>query len=270
MQEAETVPVTDDATETPTPGVPTLADYPESDGKPMAETPWHMQAMADAIWSLKEFFRDRSDVYVGGNMMMYYVENDTRTSVSADVFVTFGVPKLPERGVWRTWVEGGKLADFVLEVTSHSTRREDETRKKELYEKLGVREYWQFDPDGDYLDPTLKGRRLGPDGAYRPVVLEQREGALCHASLLGLELRLEAGRLRLFNPRRGGYLLTFEEKLEALAAAEAARDREAQARRTAEAARDQEARARRTAEAAARAAEARIAELERRLEGTGD
>ncbi len=273
MQEAETVPVTDDATETPTPGVSTLADYPESDGKPMAETPWHMQAMADAISSLKEFFRDRSDVYVGGNMMMYYVENDTRTSVSADVFVTFGVPKLPERGVWRTWVEGGKLADFVLEVTSHSTRRQDETRKKELYEKLGVREYWQFDPDGDYLDPRLKGRRLGPDGVYRPVVLEEREGAegaLCHASLLGLELRLEAARLRLFNPLRGGYLLTFEEKMEALAAAEAARDREALARRTAEDARDQEARARRTAEVAARAAEARIAELERRLAETGD
>ena len=134
------------------------------------------------------------------------------------------------------------------------------------------------------LDPRLKGRRLGPDGAYRPVVLEEREGALCHASLLGLELRLEAARLRLFHPRRGGYLLTFEEKMEALAAAEAARDREALARRTAEAARDQEAqarrtaedardeeaRARRTAEAAARAAEAGIAELERRLEETGD
>ena len=35
----------------------------------MAETPWHMQAMIDAIGSLKEFFRDREDAYVGGNMM---------------------------------------------------------------------------------------------------------------------------------------------------------------------------------------------------------
>ena len=37
-----------------------------------------------------------------------------------------------------------------------STKREDEVSKKKLYEELGVREYWQFDPTGDYLDPILK------------------------------------------------------------------------------------------------------------------
>ena len=217
MQETKTVPITGDATATsspagaPSPAVPTLADYPESDGRPMAETPWHMQAMIDAIGSLKEFFRDREDAYVGGNMMMYYVENDTRTSVSPDVFVTLGVPKLPERRLWRTWVEGGRFADFVLEVTSRATRKEDEGRKKELYAALGVREYWQFDPDGDYLDPMLKGRRLDARSRYRPLALEARDGALCHGSLLGVEMRLEGDRLRLFDPARDGYLRTLAE-----------------------------------------------------------
>lgn len=267
MQETETVPITDDATETPSPagppttGKPSLYDYPESDGKPMAETPWHMQAMVDAIWALKEHFRDlpdvsRRDVYVGGNMMMYYVEDDTRTSVSPDVFVTFGVPRLPERRVWRTWTEGGKLADFVLEVTSKSTRREDEATKSELYAKLGVREYWQFDPEGDYLDPMLKGRRLDPGGVYRPLVLEERDGALCHGSLLGLELRLEGDRLRFFDPAGGGYLLTASEKDAALAEKDAALA-ETQAARDA-------------AEAGLRAAETEIAELKRRLRLRGD
>ena len=292
MQETETVPITDDATETPSlagppaAAKPSLYDYPESDGKPMAETPWHMDAMVDAIRALKEHFRDlpRRDVYVAGNMMMYYVEDDTRTSVSPDVFVTFGVPSLPERRVWRTWTEGGRFADFVLEVTSKSTRREDERTKKALYAKLGVREYWQFDPEGDYLDPMLKGHRLDPERKYLPLVLDERDGALGHASLLGLELRLDGDRLRFFDPAGRAYLPTQAEivraRAEAEAArekAEAARDQEARRRRGAEAARDREARGRRDAEAgrdaaqaALRAAESEIADLKRRTRRSRD
>ena len=197
-----------------------LSDYPESDGKPMAETPEHWSATVDAALPLKAFYRDRPDVYVGSDMMMYYREGDPRRSVSPDVFVALGVPKLPERRVWLTWLEG-KLADFVLEVTSKSTRRVDEGRKARLYAELGVSEYWQFDREGDYLEPKLKGRRLGPDGKYRPLSLEERDGALCHASLLGLELRLEGETLRLFDPKRGGYLQTYDESQVALRAAEA-------------------------------------------------
>ena len=250
----------------------------------MAETPWHMDAMFDAIWGLKRHFRDRPDVYVAGNMMMYYVEDDTRTSVSPDVFVTFGVPRLPERRVWRTWTEGGRFADFVLEVTSKSTRREDEATKKALYAKLGVREYWQFDPEGDYLDPMLKGHRLDRAGEYVPLALEERDGALGHASLLGLELRLDGDRLRFFDPAARAYLPTQSElmcaRTEAEAArdraeasrekAEVARDRAEASREKAEAERDEEARRRRSAEAGLRAAEAEMAELKRRLRLHGD
>ena len=259
MQEAEAVPI---ATETPsldgppTPAVPSEADYPESDGRPMAETPWHWRVMVDATDPLREFFAGRPDVYVGSNMMMYYVENDNHTSVSADVFVTFGVPKLPERRVWRTWEEGGKFADFVLEVTSRSTRRKDETGKRDLYAELGVREYWQFDPDGDYLDPLLKGRRLDANGRYRPLVLEERYGALCHESLLGLELRLEGDRLRFYDPARREYLLTHEEE-------RVARVHAASERRNAEA-------ALKAAEAVLKAVEADNAELRRQLRSRGD
>ena len=224
MRETETVPTDDDATFARASGAPerlSLSDYPESDGKPMAETPIHWHATVDAAQPLHEFYRDRSDVYVGSDMMMYYREGDIRACVSPDVFVAFGVPKLPERRVWRTWVEG-KLADFVLEITSLGTRREDEVTKKGLYAELGVREYWQFDPEGDYLEPTLQGRRLGSDGQYRTLTPQKRDGALCHGSLLGLELRLEGERLRFFDPRRRGYLATPRETAETLRGAEAA------------------------------------------------
>ena len=233
------------------------SDYPESDGKPMAETPIHWLATVDAAYPLRAFFRERSDVYVGSDMIMYYVEGDLRRSVVPDVWAAFGVPKLPERRTWLIWLEG-KGPDFVLEITSKTTRREDEGRKKKLYERLGVREYWQFDPTGDYLDPILKGRELGPEGKYRDLVLQERDGMLCHASLLGLELCLEEGRLYYFDPARNVRLLTYLEQ-------DSARQTAEMAMQTAQAERDLEVRLRREETAARQAAEARVAELERRL-----
>ena len=41
----------------------------------------------------------------------------------------------------------------MLEVTSRRTWQEDQGRKRELYRTLGVAEYWQYDPTGDYLQP---------------------------------------------------------------------------------------------------------------------
>ena len=263
------------------------SDYPESDGKPMTETPIHWRATVDAADPLHEFYRERSDVYVGSDMMMYYTEGDPRRSVVPDVWVAFGVPKLPERRTWLIWLEG-KGPDFVLEITSKSTRREDEGRKKKLYEQLGVREYWQFDPTGDYLDPILKGRELGPEGKYRNLVLEKRDGARCFTSLLGLELRLKGGRLCYFDPACNGCLLTYTEQNSArqsaqaamrtaqaamrtaqaaMRTAEAARQTAEAARQTAEAERDLEARLRRNESSARQAAAARVAELERQLRG---
>ena len=61
--------------------------------------------------------------------------------------------------------EEGKGPDWVLEVTSWSTRQVDQGRKRDLYARLGVSEYWQYDPTGDYLDPPLQGLVLA-DGGY--------------------------------------------------------------------------------------------------------
>ena len=56
--------------------------------------------------------------------------------------------------------------DFVLEITSRHTRANDEGPKRELYQRLGVQEYWRYDPTGDYLEPPLHGLELS-GGAYR-------------------------------------------------------------------------------------------------------
>ena len=248
----------------PGPGPLAPSDYPVRDGNPMAETPIHWRATVDAAMALEFFFEERSDVYVGCDMLMYYREGDVNGNVVPDVWVAFGVPKLPERNNWLIWLEG-KGPDFVLEITSENTELEDEGRKKRIYEALAVREYWQFDPEGDYLDPILKGRGLGPDGKYRDLVLKEHDGVLCHQSLLRLELCLEGGRLFYFDPVRNVRLLTPAERDNARQTAEAARQAAEKARQTAEAERDLEARLRREEAAARQAAEARAAELERRL-----
>ena len=207
---------------------PPPVHYPVSDGKPMSESDLHADVSHDLRAVLKVRHIDRPDAYVGGNCFMYPEEGKPKVFVSPDLFVAYGVPKEPPRDVWQVWVEG-KVPDFILEVTSRSTRKDDERKKKDFYERYGVPEYWQFDPTGDYLDPILKGRTLGADGRYRELKLEERDGGLClFSKVLGLDLRLEDERLRFFDPKRGEYLLapteqhhTIQEQRRALEAAEA-------------------------------------------------
>ena len=134
---------------------PRRVHYPESNGLPLAETRFQYDSLTYAAGALDIHFRDRSDVAVEGNRLLYYVEGDPRSRVAPDVFVVFGVPKRRRR-IYLLWEEG-EAPDFVLEVTSRSTRRQDAGFKRDLYARLGVREYWLFDPTGDWLDPRLQG-----------------------------------------------------------------------------------------------------------------
>ena len=105
-----------------TAAAPRVIDYPETDGQPMAETPAHRDVMIDAIQVLQRHFAHRPNVYVSGNMMMYYEEGEPRRCVSPDVFVAVGVED-KDRRTYLLWREA-KGPDFVLEVTSRSTRRQ--------------------------------------------------------------------------------------------------------------------------------------------------
>ena len=239
----------------------TRDDYPESDGKPVGETRLHVLVTFRLFGALLLAHKGREDVIVGCDQLMYYEPDNIKKFLVPDIFVALGVEQRPEaeRQTWRIWEEGGYGPDFVLEVTSRSTRRHDEGRKHRIYEELGVREYWQFDPTADYLKPELKGHRLGSGGKFEPVALEERGELLVAPSLLGLELHLQDGELRFFDPDRG-YLHGHEGEAEARQAAEQAQQAAERAQRKAE-------RARRQADEARRAAEARVAELERQLRG---
>src|SRR5277367_603781 len=91
-------------------------DYPTSDGKPMAETDLHRKLMIEVIELLDGFFANRSDVYVSGNMLVFYEEGNPRKHRAPDVFVVWGVPK-HERENFKIWEEG-KAPGVVIEITS--------------------------------------------------------------------------------------------------------------------------------------------------------
>ena len=131
-------------------------DYPDGDGKPVGETPRHRDNLLWMVDLLGYHFRDDPMTYVSGNMFVYYVPGNKRRHVAPDVFVARGVPNR-ERRVYKTWEEG-KGPDLVIEMTSPSTRREDLEHKFTLYrDTLKVREYFLYDPYGEYLDPPMRG-----------------------------------------------------------------------------------------------------------------
>jgi Uma2 family endonuclease len=177
----------------------------------MAETDLHRQDMVDVIETLQDHFAGDPLVYVTGNLLLYYEEGDPRKHVSPDVFVVRGVPKLPPRDYYLLWKEN-KPPQVVIEITSKTTRREDQKKKLTLYrDVLRVSEYFQFDPTEDYLEPPLQGHHL-VEGTYRPIRAIQ--GRL-PSKILGLHLERDGTTLRLYDPQRSLRLTTRQEALAA-------------------------------------------------------
>ena len=219
------------------PRIVSPADYPESDGKPMAETDLHLEEMLALIAILQDRYRDAPEVYVAGNNFIYFDEGNPGARLSPDVYVVFGAPKRLRR-TYKLWEESRAPA-FVLEVSSRQTWPEDEGNKKAICARLGVAEYFLYDPEGDYLEPPLQGFRL-EKRAYLPLPMDN-EGRL-FSQALGLKLRLDNGRLQLIEAASGerllrpqdAYAARREAEARATAAEQAAR-REEEARLTAEA-----------------------------------
>lgn len=166
---------------------PEQIDYPTSDGRPLGETDVHRQQIFDLIAALEYYYRDRDDIYVSGNLLMFYEEGDRHKHRSPDVLVTHGIPRR-QRDNYKIWEEG-KAPDLIFEVTSLSTRTEDLGEKKGLYCLLGVQEYVIFDPLREYLQPSLRlYRRSGEE--YLPVAGHALQTVGLNMELLDSQLRL--------------------------------------------------------------------------------
>ena len=181
----------------------------------LPDPPWDPDAMlqirhiARAIVTLDAYFqyyRRRDDVLVSGQGYLCRRPGEARRSPYPDLMVAIGVPISPEaiarEGNGYTISEIGQPPDFVMEVASRTTARQDYERKPAQYAALGVPEYWRFDYSGRGLYPTpLAGERL-VDGEYRPIeVTRDAAGVLQgYSEALQLELHVVSLQLRFYDP----------------------------------------------------------------------
>mgnify|MGYP001500614863 CR=1 FL=1 len=181
-----------------------LIYYPESDGKPIGETDLHIILITELFNILKTHFHHALDVKVIADMMFYYEEGNPQKCISPDVMVVKGVGKHLRR-VYKTWEE--KIPDVIFEISSRKTWREDIQKKYTLYQGLGVKEYYIFDPEYKYLAEPLLAHHL-KDGTFRPIKVKKHQ---VFSPCLNLEIIDTGETLRLLNPETNEFLLNNEE-----------------------------------------------------------
>jgi Uma2 family endonuclease len=175
--------------------------YPESDGKPMGETDLHIRLILQLLSLLDTHFHHTPKVKVIADMMFYYEEGNPRKVISPDVMVIKGVGKHLRR-VYKLWEE--KSPDVVFEISSRETWRDDLQKKYKLYENLGVKEYYVFDPEYKYLTEPLLAYHL-KNRVFKPIKV--KKGRVFSPSL-NLELVDTGETFRLYNPKTQSFLLT--------------------------------------------------------------
>lgn len=198
-------------------------EYPSSDGMPMAESKRQYTPMTDTVAALENRYQGRNDIFIAGNLLVYYRMNNNRVRVAPDVLVVFGAAGSHPRDSWLVWREG-RAPGFVVEIASPSTWAWDAEGKRRIYANMGVEEYWRFDPTGVCFTPPLVGERLSA-GRYQELPLH-RDGAGMlwgRSEALGLDICVLPGlELRLYDPAAGRWLLTPQESEAGRVAAEAA------------------------------------------------
>ena len=183
--------------------------YPERpDGFPdaMYQFPKLNHTMELLLWR----YDDRPDILVSGNNAIYYQQGNPRIHRSPDGFIAFGVDRdaiLQENG-YKVW-EVGKPPDWVLEIASPSTARNDLTIKRDIYATLGIGEYWRFDASGgDYYREPLVGEYL-EGGEYHRFEIHTTENGVAwgHSPVLNLDIYWGPDYLRYYDPVAGEWLL---------------------------------------------------------------
>ena len=219
-------------------GLPPLPDPPKLDIQQVRHfvMPGDMTTLAHHLG----VFRPDATTLLEGNGYLCRRRSDCPNCPYPDTMVAFNVdPEIV--AITNAYIidEVGKPPDFVLEVASESTARNDYTTKRITYARLGVPEYWRFDyTGGQHHNAPLAGDRLSESGIYQPIPLTtEPDGVIWgYSEALGVSLCWVAGRLRYWDRVRGRYLPDSTES-EARAEAEARARNAAEARAEAEAAR---------------------------------
>jgi Uma2 family endonuclease len=172
------------------------------DFEPMPEGDKQRRNLSYTTEALRLWFESQQNVYVSGNLFIRYKEQNIEKRIAPDTFVVFGMTN-QDRVSYKIGEQGNKAPDFVLEVTSKGTVTKDREHNPSIYQSLGVKEYFQYDPTGEYLQPrSLQGVRL-EQGNYVeiPVVTLADEVLSLHSEVLGLDLHLYPDKgFRFYDP----------------------------------------------------------------------
>ena len=183
-------------------------------------------------------FDQRPDVFLDYDSFICYDRSNLNIRISPDAYIAFGVDARairPDR-LYLPW-RAGKPPDWALEIASPTTGREDVNRKPGIYARIGVPEYWRFDPSGGryHGEPLYGGILTG--SAYQPVELTTGPDGILkgYSPVLRLSLAWDEGWPWFYDPSTGRYLDNWQAERAARLEAEVRRDAEAAARIEAEA-----------------------------------
>lgn len=174
---------------------------------------------------LSDHYEGRPDVFVSNAVFLSYDQTNGNARVRPDLFITFGVDaetirhNLPNYWLW----EIGQPPDFVMEVASPSTAANDLGRKRQLYQRLNITEYWRFDPTGGNLyGQPIAGDQL-QNRQYHPIpITTHPDGShQAHSPLLNLDFHWNGTAFDVLDPATGKSLNRLADEIQARQAAEA-------------------------------------------------
>lgn len=160
-----------------------------------------------SIVTLSKRFSHRSDVYVTGNMPIRHRTSGKYLYAVADVMVALEAKHDKARDQWVSWREG-KAPDVVIDIAKAGRDQEFVRAGLETYRKMGVAEYWLFDPSGRYFDQPMAGYQL-MDGNYQRIsVSEAPTGILrSHSKKLGVDFYIGPdAEVQMYDPSNGDRL----------------------------------------------------------------
>ena len=196
-----------------------------------------LKGLLAVLYSRAEARNPGQPVFDGSNTIVCYDRTNLNVRVAPDYYFAVGVDPATviPRGIDRTWVQG-KPPDFVLEVASPSTARNDETRKRDIYASMGVPEYWRFDAT-DRNDPEQRPLYAVPlvgeilvNGIYQPIEIAPGPGSgiMGYSPALGVSLAVKENRLVVYDHELDDFVAEFAEqervKMEAQAELQAERE----------------------------------------------
>ena len=155
--------------------------------------------------------RNRSPVntFINHDTFICYDPSDLNRRLAPGFYVSFGVDAqaIRDRDGYLPW-EAGKPPDFVLELASRTTAKNDLTHKRDIYAMISITEYWRFDSTGgDLYGQPLAGETL-VNGSYEalPITTQPDGQPKGYSPVLDLTLSWHNGDFRAYDQETGEYV----------------------------------------------------------------